>query len=350
MFEDAQKPQATEIAKLGEFGLIEKLAAIKGYSQPNTLKGIGDDAAVIDAGDGTVWLYSTDMLAEGVHFNLMYTPYKHLGYKSAVVNFSDIYAMNGNPTHLLVSLGVSAKISVEALEEFYTGLQMACLAYGVELIGGDTSTTQAGMVVSLTVIGKAEKKHVAYRSGAKEHDLICVSGNLGAAYLGLQILEREKDIFFENPGIQPDLSGFEYVLERQLKPEARKDIVTWLQENAILPSAMIDVSDGLSSEILHLCKASSAGCRLYEEKIPIDPASLTAAEELSIHPVTCALNGGEDYELLFTIRQSDVEKIKQHADIHIIGHICDAQSGTSLVTQANELIPLQAGGWNSLKT
>jgi thiamine-monophosphate kinase len=294
-------------------------------------------------------LLTTDMLVEGVHFDLMYTPYRHLGYKAAVVNFSDIYAMNGTPLQMLVSIAVSSKISVEALEEFYEGLKHACKIYNVDLVGGDTTSSLSGMIISITLIGEVNKEKIVYRNGAKENDLICVSGDLGAAYLGLQVLEREKKIFKENPAIQPDLSGFDYVLERQLKPEARKDIISWLNENAILPTSMIDISDGLSSELLHICQQSEKGCQVYEEKIPIDVSSDTAANEFNLHAITCALNGGEDYELLFTVSIKDFEKIKSNSAISVIGHITDKNSGCCLVSKAGEFLNITAQGWNSFK-
>lgn len=349
MFEEKNKVPATEISKLGEFGLIEHLTKEIKNTQTSTIKGVGDDAAVIVKGKEMFSLLTTDMLVEGVHFDLMYTPYRHLGYKAAVVNFSDIYAMNGTPLQMLVSIAVSSKISVEALEELYEGLQQACKIYNVDLVGGDTTSSLSGMIISITVIGEVKKEKVVYRNGAKENDLICVSGDLGAAYLGLQVLEREKKIFIENPNIQPDLSGFDYVLERQLKPEARKDIVLWLNENAIQPTSMIDVSDGLSSELLHICKQSEKGCQVYEEKIPIDVSADTAAGEFNLHAITCALNGGEDYELLFTVGIENFDKIKLNSAISIIGHITDKNSGCHLVSKSGEFLNITAQGWNSFK-
>lgn len=349
MFEDVNKTPSTEISKLGEFGLIEHLTSGIRPTQPSTIKGVGDDAAVAEKGNGMLSLYTTDMLVEGIHFDLMYTPYRHLGYKAAVVNFSDIYAMNGIPLQMLVSVAVSSKISVEALEEFYEGLLQACRTYHVDLVGGDISSSLSGMIVSITLIGEVKKNKVVYRNGAKETDLICVSGDLGAAYLGLQVLEREKKIFKENPSVQPDLSGFDYVLERQLKPEARKDIINWLNENNIQPTSMIDISDGLSSELNHICKQSEKGCQIYEEKIPIDIATETAASDFNLHPITCALNGGEDYELLFTSSINDFEKLKQNPQISIIGHITEKNSECHLVSKTGEYIPLTAQGWNSFK-
>ncbi|MCK9617599.1 MAG: thiamine-phosphate kinase [Lentimicrobiaceae bacterium] len=335
----------TELSELGEFGLIEHLTNDIKLKNKSTLKGIGDDAAVLDYGN-KVALLSTDLLIEGVHFDMSYTPLKHLGYKTAVVNFSDIAAMNGIPKQITVSIAVSNRYSVEALEEFYNGLLFACERYGVDLVGGDTSSCPHGMFVSVSVVGEAEKDKVVYRKGAKEYDLVCVTGDLGAAYMGLLLLEREKQVFQSDPTMQPDLSGHDYILERHLKPEARTDIVEQLQKAGILPTSMIDISDGLASEILHICKNSEVGCSLYEDKLPIDVAMATMAEELNISAVTAAMNGGEDYELLFTIVQKDYEKLKEIPGITVIGHITAKNEGINLVSNDGKLIPITAQGWN----
>ncbi len=343
MFENKQ--HRTELDQLGEFGLIGHLSASITPSQPSTLKGIGDDAAVIDNGNGKVTLVSTDMLIEGIHFDLSYCPLRHLGYKAIVVNLSDIYAMNGIASQVTVALGLSNRFSLEAVEELYAGMLLACSKYGVDLVGGDTSSSAGGLILSITAIGHADKDKVVYRSGAGEKDLLVVSGDLGGAYLGLQVLEREKEVFKTNPAIQPDLGGHDYILERQLKPEARKDVLELLESLDVRPTSLIDISDGLASEVLHLCKASGRGCNLYIEKIPIDPSVISTAEEFNLEPVTCALNGGEDYELLFTIKAQDYEKIRNNPHFTVIGHITEAGASPQLVTPTGQSIALTAQGW-----
>jgi thiamine-monophosphate kinase len=345
MFEN--KEGRTEITELGEFGLIEHLTKHIAIKNPETKVGIGDDAAVL-APDGQV-VVSTDMLVEGVHFDLSYVPLKHLGYKSVVVNLSDIYAMNATPKQFLCSIAISSRFSLEALEELYQGMILACERYNVDFVGGDTTSSVSGLVISGTAIGLAEEGKIVLRSGAQINDLICVSGDLGSAYAGLQILEREKQIFLENPNIQPDLEGKDYIIERQLKPEARKEIITLFRALNVVPTAMMDISDGLSSELLHIAKQSKVGLAIYEDKLPIDALTYETGKELSIDPTTCALNGGEDYELLFTISQKDYEKIKGKEEIHIIGHITDPAAGTIMVTRGGHAIELKAQGWNALK-
>lgn len=335
----------TKISELGEFGLIEQLARNIKLKNESTLKGVGDDAAVLDYKNKLV-VVSTDLLAEGIHFNLMYVPLKHLGYKSVMVNLSDIFAMNASPKQITVNIALSSKFSVEMVEELYSGINLACEKYGVDLVGGDTTSSLTGLIISVTALGEAEKDGLIYRSGAKPNDLLCVSGDLGGAYMGLQLLERENAIFKANPGIQPKLEGYNYILKRQLKPEARNDIIEAFKKLGIKPSSMIDVSDGLSSEVMHLCKNSGVGCNLYEDKIPMDYETKKMAEELNINPIVAALNGGEDYELLFTIVLSDYEKIKTDPDFTIIGHITDAAEGTNLITTGGSKIMLQAQGWN----
>ena len=345
MFENQEK---TNLEQLGEFGLINHLTKNIKISQPNTVKGIGDDAAVLDAA-GKKILVSTDMLLEGIHFDLAYTPLKHLGYKAIQVNLSDIYAMNGIATQVTVSIGLSSKFPLEAVEELYEGIYLACEKYNIDLIGGDTTASKQGLVISVTSIGYADEKDIVYRNGAQEGDLLCVSGDLGGAYAGLQLLEREKMIYLENPNIQPDLEGKDYIVERQLKPEARKDIIDLLKEIEVKPTAMIDVSDGLASEILHICKQSDKGCNLYEEKIPLDPMTFETAREFNLDPTICALSGGEDYELLFTVKQADYDKIKFKMDITIIGYITEPSAGCNLITKAGVVHPLKAQGWNAFK-
>ncbi len=337
----------TELSSLGEFGLIKHLTQFVEITNESTKKGIGDDAAVLDYKDKQVIL-STDMLVEGVHFDLTYVPLKHLGFKSVSVNVSDIYAMNAIPKQITVSIAVSNRFSVEAMEELYAGILMACKKHKVDIIGGDTTTSKSGLIISITAIGEAETTDIVYRSGAKEGDLLCVSGDLGAAYIGLQLLEREKQIFMESPGIQPDLEGNDYVLERQLKPEARKDIPPLLRALEVKPTSMIDISDGLASEILHLTSQSEVGCNLFEEKIPIDPSTYNTARDFNLDPTVCALNGGEDYELLFTIRQEDYPKIKANPDITVIGHITHIKDGVNLITKGGTSHPLTAQGWDAL--
>lgn len=337
----------TEISKLGEFGLIEHLTQNMPLKNAETLKGVGDDAAVLDYKDKQV-LVTTDLLLEGVHFDLTYVPLKHLGYKSAVVNFSDIYAMNGQPKQITVSIGLSKRFSVEDMEELYNGIRLACDVYGVDLVGGDTSASLTGLAISITCIGEGEKGKVVYRSGAKETDLVCVSGDFGAAYMGLQLLEREKKVFNGEKDFTPDFSGKEYLLERQLKPEARKDIVAALREAGILPTAMMDVSDGLSSELLHISKESHVGCRIYEERIPIDYQTAVMAEQFNMNLVTVALNGGEDYELLFTVPLADYDKVSNLKGVKIIGHITKPELGNYLEGRDGGEVELKAQGWNSL--
>ncbi len=345
MFEN--RVNRTELENLGEFGLIDLIKeGVKIYN-PETRKGIGDDAAVIDS-QGKRCLITTDMLVEGVHFDLSFHPLKHLGYKSVVVNLSDIYAMNAIPKQIVVAFAISNRFSLEAVEELFEGINLACEKYKIDLVGGDTTSSAGGLIISVTAIGYTEEENIVYRSSARENDLLCVSGDLGGAYLGLQVLEREKRIFMENPGIQPDLSGNDYILERQLKPEARKDIIESLHKLKIRPTSMIDISDGLSSEILHLCKASGLGCDLYADKIPIDPQTLERAREFNLDPTVCALSGGEDYELLFTIRQEDYETLRPSTDISIIGHMKDKASGANLIDRNGSSFPLRAQGWDAL--
>jgi len=349
MFENQNS--RTELSSIGEFGLIKHLTQFIELKNESSVKGAGDDAAVIDykssGGSSAQTLVSTDMLVEGVHFDLAYAPLRHLGYKAVIVNLSDIYAMNGTPRQILVSIALSNRFSLEAVEELYSGINLACERYGVDLVGGDTTSSPSGLIISITAIGEADKKKIVCRDGAKESNLLCVSGDLGGAYVGLQLLEREKKIYKENPGIQPDLGGNDYILERQLKPEARKDLPLIFEGLKIIPTAMIDVSDGLASEILHICSQSGVGCNLYEEKIPIDPMTYNRAREFNLDPTTCVLNGGEDYELLFTVDISHYENIKEHADISIIGHITDAASGCNLVSKSGTVHPLKAQGWDA---
>lgn len=335
------------IENLGEFGLIKHLTHRFKTIQPGTVLGIGDDAAIVHP-SGHV-LVSTDMLVEGVHFDLSYTPLKHLGYKTVVVNLSDIYAMNAIPTQFFCSIAFSSKFSLEAIEELYAGMEAACKRYHVDFAGGDTTTSPTGLVISGTALGMAEPDNIVTRKGAKVNDLICVSGDIGAAYAGLQILNREKQIFLENPSIQPDLEPYSYLVERQLKPEARKEIVELFRVLNIKPTSMIDISDGLSSEIMHLCEHSDCGAAIYEDKLPIDQQTYDTGRELAIDPTTMALNGGEDYELLFTIRQADFETLKGKEEIHIIGHITEKSAGKILVTKGGHAIELKAQGWNAFQ-
>ncbi|NII84380.1 thiamine-phosphate kinase [Pedobacter riviphilus] len=343
MFENKER---TDINELGEFGLIKHLTANFKIKNDYSVKGVGDDAAVLDA-KGKQILISTDLLLEGIHFDLAYVPLMHLGYKAVQVNLSDIYAMNGKASQITVSLGLSSKFPLEAVEEIYKGIELACNKYNIDLIGGDTSSSKQGLVISITSIGYADADKVVYRNGAQEHDLLCVSGDLGGAYLGLQILEREKLIYLENPQIQPDLEGKDYIIERQLKPEARMDIVALLDEMNIKPTSMIDVSDGLASEILHLAEQSGKGITIYEEKIPLDPMTYETARELGLDPTVCALSGGEDYELLFTISQDDYKKLKHDVDITVIGHVTDKNSGCKMVSKSEKVHELKAQGWNA---
>ncbi len=337
----------TELSELGEFGLIDILTKNIEIKNASTIKGVGDDAAVIDSSSDKL-LISTDVLIEGVHFDLTYTPLRHLGYKSVVVNLSDIAAMNGTPEQITVSIAVSNRFSVEAIEELYQGIYLACDRYGVDLVGGDTTTSKSGLFISVTVIGKAPQEKITYRSGAKKGDLICVTGDLGAAYIGLLVLEREKRVFEANNQMQPDLEGFDYVLERQLKPEPRLDIVSKLSELNINPSSMIDVSDGLASELIHICTQSSTGCRVFEDKIPIDYQTEETAKKFGLVPVTMALNGGEDYELLFTVPQTDFESIKNVEGISIIGYITDKAEGMHLITKDEKVFEIKAQGWDAM--
>ena len=336
----------TEISSLGEFGLIERLTKDFPLVNKESVKGVGDDAAVLNYESSEI-LVTTDLLLEGVHFDLRYVPLKHLGYKAAVVNFSDIYAMNGEPKQITVSLGVSSRFTVEHIEELYSGIRLACELYGVDLVGGDTSASVTGLVISVTCLGRGEKDKLVYRSGAKETDLVCVSGDLGASYMGLQLLERENTVSAGKKDFQPDFSGKEYILERQLKPEARRDIVRMLRESGIQPTAMMDVSDGLSSELLHICKASDVGCRIYEDKIPIDYQTACMAEEFNMNLVTAAMNGGEDYELLFTAPLADHEKLKEMKGVSVIGYITKPELGAALVTRDGAELPIKAQGWNA---
>lgn len=340
----------TEIATLGEFGLIDHLTKGIQPMHASTQKGIGDDAAVLSYPTNKQVLVTTDLLLEGVHFDLVYTPLKHLGYKAAVVNFSDIYAMNGTPKQITVSLGVSKRFSVEDMEQLYAGIRLACEDYEVDIVGGDTTSSLTGLTISITCIGEADKDKVVYRNGAQETDLICVSGNLGAAYMGLQLLEREKAVLKgSDKDVQPDFAGKEYILERQLKPEARKDIIEKLAEAGIQPTAMMDISDGLSSELMHICKQSNKGCRIYEEHLPIDYQTAAMAAEFNMNLTTCALNGGEDYELVFTVPLSCHEKIQDISDIRLIGHITKPELGCALITRDGQEFELKAQGWNPLK-
>ncbi|MDR2962567.1 MAG: thiamine-phosphate kinase [Bacteroidales bacterium] len=334
----------TALSELGEFGLIDRLKEKLSAGNASTVRGIGDDCAVLAKNEHEYTLVSTDLLMEGIHFDLMYSPLKHLGYKAAMVNISDIYAMNGTPEHLTVSIAVSAKFTVEALEQLYEGINLACSRCGVDVVGGDTSSSVTGLAISITAIGSVAKTAVAYRSGAQENDLICVSGDLGASYMGLQILQREKHVFAQ-AGAQPKLAGYEYVLQRHLKPEARKDIIEQLKIAGITPTSMIDVSDGLSSELLHLCTQSKMGCKVYEEKIPISADVATVCKEFDITPLIAALHGGEDYELLFTVPLKDYNVVKKIPSVHAIGSVSARSAGAVLVSKAGEQIALQAQGW-----
>ncbi|OYZ01589.1 MAG: thiamine-phosphate kinase [Sphingobacteriia bacterium 28-36-52] len=341
--------QRTEIADLGEFGLIEHLTKNAEIQNASTILGVGDDAAVIDH-FGKQTVVTTDLLLEGIHFDLMYTPLKHLGYKAVVVNLSDIYAMNATPTQFTLSIGISNRFSVEALNEFYEGVYFACEKYGVDLIGGDTSSSLKGFVISVTAIGEVAPDQFVKRSTARKGDLICVSGDVGGAYLGLTLMEREKKIYQENPNIQPDLEDESYIVGKLLKPEARKDIIEFFASNQIVPTAMMDVSDGISSEVLHICKQSNLGARVYEEKLPIADASRKAAFKFGLDPTVCALNGGEDYELIFTIAQEDHDKIVLNEEISVIGYITDLEEGVKLLTKGGNQYDLKAQGWNAFNS
>lgn len=348
----------TDISTLGEFGLIDRMTEGLELRNASTLRGVGDDCAVLqyssEAADPRRLLVTTDMLMEGIHFDLTYTPLKHLGYKAAMVNLSDVYAMNGTPRQLLVSIAVGRRFKVEHLDELYAGIRLACERHGVDIVGGDTTTSLTGLAISITCIGEAQAEDIVYRSGAKDTDLICVSGNLGAAYMGLQLMEREKRIFESqksNPktAAQPDFSGREYLIERLLKPEARRDIIQRLHEAGIRPTSMMDISDGLSSEAMHICKQSHTGCRIYEERIPIDYQTAVTAEEFNMNVYTAALNGGEDYELLFTVPLTDHEKVEQLDDIKVIGHITRPELGAKLITRDGNEFDLKAQGWNPMQ-
>lgn len=338
----------SEISQLGEFGLIDRIRGKFTLGNPTSLAGIGDDAAVIDAGNDCV-LISTDMLVEGIHFDLSYVPIQHLGYKAVAVNVSDIAAMNGKAEQITVSLALSNRFSIEAVDALYAGIKAACENYKVDLVGGDTTSSSSGLIISISVLGRAAKEKIVYRNGARTHDIICVTGDLGAAFLGLQVLEREKEVYLTNPEMQPSMEKYEYLVGRQLKPEARTDIVFDLQDAGVKPSSMIDVSDGLASDLFHIVKNSGVGVRIYDDKIPIDHIAYETAIEFNLDPITCALNGGEDYELLFTIGREDQEKIKNHPDIHFIGYVHDKKDQNVLVTKEGNLVPLRAQGWDHFK-
>lgn len=335
----------TELSQLGEFGLIDRIKSKFPISNSSTLTGIGDDAAVIDSGKDDV-LVSTDMLLEGIHFDLSYMPLQHLGYKAVAVNVSDIAAMNGTAEQIVLSLAISNRFSLEAVDALFEGIHAACKNYNVDLVGGDTSSSASGLVISITVLGRASKETIVKRRGAKANDILCVTGDLGAAYLGLQVLEREKQVFLSNPDMQPDLEKYEYLVGRQLKPEARMDIIHELRDKNCVPTSMIDVSDGLASELFHLGKSSTLGVKIFEDKVPIDHTTFETAIEFKLDPITCALHGGEDYELLFTINPADYDKIKSHPDIHFIGHMHNDPTQNVLVTKQQTVVPLQAQGWN----
>ncbi|WP_196885691.1 thiamine-phosphate kinase [Aureivirga sp. CE67] len=347
MIED-KNPKKTSIGELGEFGLIDYLTKNIKISHSSTIKGIGDDAAVLDFKNKKA-VVSTDLLVEGVHFDLAYMPIKHLGYKAVMVNLSDVYAMNAEATHITVSIAISNRFPLEAVEELYKGIRLACEKYNIDLIGGDTTSSTKGMLISVTAFGEANQEDIVYRNGANAGDLLVVTGDIGGAYLGLQVLEREKQVFQVNPNMQPDLDMYSYIIERQLKPEARQDIPGLLKALDIKPTSMIDVSDGLSSEILHICKQSKVGCNLFEEKIPLDPQVISTCEEFKVDSTTMALSGGEDYELLFTIKQDDYPKIKANPNFTIIGHMTQESEGVHLITRANQKVEMVAKGWNPLK-
>ncbi|MBC7452008.1 MAG: thiamine-phosphate kinase [Cytophagales bacterium] len=342
-------PARTELSEIGEFGLIDRLKAFLPVSSPAIIRSIGDDAAVVRLPSETVQLISTDMLMEGVHFDLAYTPLMHLGFKAVAVNVSDIAAMNGIPSHIVVGMALSNRFSVEAIEELYKGMKVACEEYAIDLVGGDTTSSRSGLGLSITVIGHAEESSIAYRSGAKVNDLICVTGDLGAAFMGLQVLEREKQVYLANPEMQPELNNKEYIVQRQLRPDARIDVVKQLKNLGVQPTSMIDISDGLASELLHITKESGVGAYIYEDKLPIDPMTYETAREFELDPLTVMLNGGEDYELLFTIAQTDFEKIRNHPDISVIGYIKSAEEGVNIYTKGDHLVPLTAQGWQHFK-
>lgn len=339
-----------QLTDIGEFGLIKRIAKQVGIKNESTIKGIGDDAAVLNP-NGKHQVVTTDLLLEGIHFDLTYCPLKHLGYKAVAVNLSDVYAMNAQPKQITVSIGVSSKFTLKAIDELYSGILLACERYGVDLVGGDTSTSLTGLAISITAIGEAEPSKIVMRSGAKVNDIVCVSGDLGGAYMGLQLLEREKRVLSGHNNGQPQFEGYDYILERQLKPEPRADVVAFLDKIGVVPTSMMDVSDGLSSEMLHICEQSGVGCRIYEEKVPIDHVTRNMAEELSINPIVAALNGGEDYELLFTIKQDDYQKFQSAPgpDIYAIGYITDENKGKRLMTTGGDEIDLQAQGWKAFK-
>ncbi len=344
--EEKEDIKTTSLTELGEFGLIDRLSSKIKLSQPSTVRGVGDDAAVLDH-KGVKTLVSTDILVEGVHFDMTYTPLRHLGYKAAAVNFSDIYAMNGTPTQIVVALAISSKYSVEAVEELYAGIRLACERYNVDLVGGDTTASRSGLIISITVLGTANDDDLVFRDGARPNDLLCVSGDLGGAYTGLLILQREKAEFLENPQMQPQLEGFDYILERQLKPEPRRDVIERLKKEGVKPTAMMDISDGLASEILHICKASNVGCNVYEDRIPINALTTKTAKEFHLVPSICALNGGEDYELLFTVSQADYEKVKDMENVSIIGFMTepDLENPATLITPDEQFVPFKAQGF-----
>jgi thiamine-monophosphate kinase len=346
---EEKKIHRTEIESYGEFGFIDHLTRDIKLKNKSTIKGVGDDVAVLEKDDEHYLLVTNDLLVEDIHFDFTYTPLKHLGYKAAIVNFSDIYAMNGTPEQLIIGISVSNRFSAEAIEEIYSGIYLACEYYGVDVIGGDTTSSTQNLFISISVIGKVKKNEVVYRSGAKKGDLVCVSGDLGSAYAGLLVLEREKAEFAGNPDVQPDLDKYNYVLERQLKPEARKDIIELLKKINVKPTAMIDVSDGLASDIMHICKNSGTCVNIYEDKLPIDPQTISVVEELKILPAVAALNGGEDYELLFTVDINDYEKVKNLQQIHIIGHMTEKEEGNYLISNDGNQITLNAQGWDAFK-
>ncbi len=338
----------TELSQIGEFGLIDHLQKLLNYTHKNTHIGIGDDGAAMTIPPEEKMVITTDLLVEGTHFNLMYTPLKHLGYKAVVVNISDLLAMNAKPAHITVSVALSNRFSLESVEELYKGIELASQKYGVDVVGGDITSSHSGLLISVTAVGSAPEKQIVRRSAAKENQIICVSGNLGAAYLGLQVLEREKEVF-KSSKMQPDLASYDYIIGRQLKPEARKEIIALFKEKNILPTSLIDISDGLASELMHICKQSQCGAQIYEDKLPIDIQTYNTAQEMNLSATTCALNGGEDYELLFTIEQNDYEKLKGVAGIATIGHITDKNAGLQMVCKDQTLIPLSAQGWDGLK-
>jgi thiamine-monophosphate kinase len=346
---DNKENMKTSISELGEFGLIDHLTKNFNLKNKTTVKGVGDDAAVISCIEEEHLVITTDLLVEGVHFDLSFMPLKHLGYKAVMVNLSDVYAMNAKATQITVSIAVSNRFSVEDLEDLYKGIETASKIYGVDVIGGDTTSSQTGLLISITAIGRCKKEDLVYRNGAKENDLLVVTGDVGAAYLGMQILNRENQVFQVNPNAQPDLDAYTYLIERQLKPEARKDIPKLLRKLEVRPTSMIDISDGLSSEIIHLCKQSNVGCNLFEEKIPLDPQVISTCEELNLDSTTIALSGGEDYELLFTIKATDFDKIKGNPNLTVIGHMTDKKEGSHLITRSNTKIPLIARGWDAIQ-